>query len=174
MIKHKFKNKKINYAILRYFNVAGASESGKVGQISSGDQLFKNLSLASKKQKPTISVYGGDYNTYDGTCIRDYIHVSDISKIHLLVLNKIKKNKRSIVLNCGYGKGISVLEGIRAFQKETKKKFVIRYKPRRKGDMEEIKADNSRIKKFLNWKPKSHKLKKIVKTCIKWENSKQY
>ena len=108
LIKTTFKNK-INYAILRYFNVAGASKSKKIGQMSRGDQLFKNLSIASLKN-PKINVYGNDYRTKDKTCIRDYIHVSDIAKIHILVLNKINKDKKSITLNCGYGRGISVLE----------------------------------------------------------------
>ena len=74
---------------MRYFNVAGASESGKIGQISIGDQLFKNLSICSKKMSPNINVYGNDYKTKDGTCVRDYIHVSDIAKIHIMVLKKL-------------------------------------------------------------------------------------
>ena len=169
-IKKKFNKKNINYAILRYFNVAGASKSGKIGQISKGDQLFKNLSLASVKQQPKINIYGGNYQTKDGTCIRDYIHVSDIAMIHVAVLTKINKTNKSIILNCGYGKGISVFEAIKEFQKQTKKKFAVKIKSRRKGDMEEIIADISKIKRFIKWKPKANSLRKIVKTCIKWEN----
>ena len=153
LIKNNINKKKMNYAILRYFNVAGASESGKIGQISRGDQLFKNLSISAIKAKPKINIYGGDYRTKDGTCIRDYIHISDIAKIHLLVLKKINKLKKSIILNCGYGDGISVLEAVKEFQKITKKKFNIQIKKRRKGDMEEIIADTSKIKKILKWKP---------------------
>jgi len=169
LIKNNLNKKRINYAILRYFNVAGASESGKIGQISRGDQLFKNLSISAIKAKPKINIYGGDYRTKDGTCIRDYIHISDIAKIHLLVLKKINKLKKSIILNCGYGDGISVLEAVKEFQKITKKKFNIQIKNRRKGDMEEIIADASKIKKFLKWKPKKNSLNNIVKSCIKWE-----
>ena len=169
LIRSEFKNSKVNYAILRYFNVAGASDSGKIGQISKGDQLFKNLSIASKAVNPKVEVYGQNYNTKDKTCIRDYIHVSDIAKIHILVLKKINRGKKPVVLNCGYGKGISVLQAITEFQKQTKKKFEIKIKGRRKGDMQEIIADNSKIKKFIKWKPKKNSLNKIVKSCIKWE-----
>ncbi len=169
LIKKTLKKTKINYAILRYFNVAGASQTGKIGQISKGDQLFKNLSLTSIKNKPKISIYGNNYNTKDGTCIRDYIHVSDIAKIHLLVLKKINKNGQSITLNCGYGKGISVLEAVKEFQRQNKKKISISIKKRRKGDMEEIIADNSKLKNFIKWKPKTDSLKKIVNSCLKWE-----
>tara|TARA_A100000164_G_C21832815_1_gene736182 strand:- start:145 stop:1122 length:978 start_codon:yes stop_codon:yes gene_type:complete len=168
-IKKNLNKGEINYAILRYFNVAGASNSGKIGQITRGDQLFKNLSIASIKNKPKINIYGDNYQTKDGTCIRDYIHVSDIANIHLLVLNKIDREKKSIVLNCGYGNGISVLEAIKEFEKQIKKKFVIEIKNRRKGDMKEIIADNSKIKRYINWSPKKNSLNNIVRSCIKWE-----
>ena len=168
-IKNKLKRNNINYAILRYFNVAGASESGKIGQITKGDQLFKNLSLVSNSQKPKISIYGKNYNTKDGTCVRDYIHVSDIANIHILVLKKINNIKNSVILNCGYGYGISVLEAVIQFQKQMKKKIKINYENRRHGDMEYIIANNKKIKKFLRWKPKKNNLNRIVKSCIKWE-----
>ena len=169
LIKVNLENSKTNYAILRYFNVAGASDSGRIGQISKGDQLFKNLSIAAKTINPKVKIYGQNYNTKDKTCIRDYIHVSDIAKIHILVLKKINKGKKPVVLNCGYGKGISVLEAIKEFQKQTKKKFEIKIKGRRKGDMQEIIADVSKIKRFIKWKPKKNSLNKIVKSCLKWE-----
>ena len=121
IIKNFCKKNKINYGILRYFNVAGASQSGKIGQINKGDQLFKNLSVELQKKKPIFKIYGGDYDTEDGTCIRDYIHVVDIANIHLKVLKKICNNK-SIILNCGYSKGVSVNEVIESFKKNTKKK----------------------------------------------------
>jgi len=95
------KKAKINYAILRYFNVCGASPSGKIGIVSKGDHLFKNLSAAVMKKKPIIKIYGNDYNTPDGTAIRDFIHVSDLSEIHYLVLKMITKSKKSKILNCG-------------------------------------------------------------------------
>ncbi len=168
-IKKNLKKEKINYAILRYFNVAGASNTGKIGQISKGDQLFKNLSLASMKILPKVNIYGNNYKTKDGTCVRDYIHVSDIASIHLQVLNKINRKKKSITLNCGYGKGISVYEAINEFQNQTGKKFKLNIRGRRKGDMEEIIADISKIKKFINWRPKKNSIYHIVRSCLKWE-----
>lgn len=174
LIKKYSQNYNFNYAILRYFNVAGASKSKKIGQISRGDQLFKNLSIASLKKNPKINIYGNDYRTKDKTCIRDYIHVSDIAKIHILVLNKINKDKKSITLNCGYGRGISVLEAIKEFQKQSKKRFNIYIKKKRKGDMEQIVANISKIKKFINWKPKKNSLNLIVKSCINWERKLNY
>lgn len=169
MIIKNLNNKKINYAILRYFNVAGASRSGKIGQITKGDQLFKNLSVSSIKNHPKINVYGSNYDTKDGTCIRDYIHVSDISQIHIKVLKKIQTEKKSIILNCGYGIGISVMDAIKEFKKQIKKKIIISLKKERKGDMEHIIANNNKIKKYLRWFPKKNNLSIIVKSCISWE-----
>ncbi len=169
IIKKNLIKNKTNFAILRYFNVAGASESGNIGQISIGDQLFKNLSICSKKMNPNINVYGNDYKTKDGTCIRDYIHVSDIAKIHIMVLKKINNENKNIILNCGYGNGVSVLDAIYEFQKQLGKKIKVKVKDRRKGDMEEIIANNKKIKRFLKWRPKKNILSKIVKSCIKWE-----
>ena len=168
-LKKNLKKEKINFAILRYFNVAGASNTGKIGQISKGDQLFKNLSLASTKILPKVNIYGNNYKTKDGTRVRDYIHVSDIASIHLKVLNKINREKKSTTLNCGYGKGVSVYEAINEFQKQTGKKFKLNIRGRRKGDMEEIIADISKIKKFINWRPKKNSIYHIVKSCLKWE-----
>tara|TARA_Y100000816_G_scaffold242641_1_gene189857 strand:+ start:495 stop:1469 length:975 start_codon:yes stop_codon:yes gene_type:complete len=174
LIINFFKGKKTKFAILRYFNVAGASESKKIGQISKSDQLFKNLAVASLNKKPKINVYGDNYNTEDGTCVRDYIHVSDIAKIHILALKKINENKKSIILNCGYGKGVSVTQAIKEFEKQIKKKIIVNIKKRRKGDMEMIIANNKKIKKVLGWKVKSNNLKKIVRSSINWEKIKQY
>ena len=169
IIKHHAKKYNVNYGILRFFNVAGASPSGKIGQIKSGDQLFKNLSIALTKKNPKINIYGSNYNTKDGTCIRDYIHVSDIADLHLKILSKIDKIKKSVILNCGYGSGISVLQVVNAFEKKTKKTIKIMIKKRRKGDMEKIISINNKLKKFIKWKPKYNNLNKIVDSALKWE-----
>ncbi len=174
LIKSLFKEKKTKFAILRYFNVAGASKSKMIGQITNGDQLFKNLAVASLKKSPKINVYGDDYNTYDGTCVRDYIHVSDIAKIHILALKEISRKQKSIILNCGYGKGVSVMQAIKEFEKQIKKKIIINFKKRRKGDMEMIIANNSKIKKALGWKVKKNNLRNIVESSIKWEKIRLY
>ena len=160
---------KLNYGILRYFNVAGASSSGKIGQINKGDQLFKNLSIETNKKKPIFKIYGTNYKTKDGTCVRDYIHVSDISDIHYKILLKIDKRNISKILNCGYGKGISVNDVIEEFQKYANNNLKIVKFSKRKGDMVKVISDNSKLKKFINWKPHYNSLKKIVQTCLKWE-----
>jgi UDP-glucose 4-epimerase len=170
LIKIFCKKNRLNYGILRYFNVAGASASGQIGQINKGDQLFKNLSLEVQKKKPVFKIYGSKYKTKDGTCVRDYIHVSDISEIHYKVLIKIDKDNISTILNCGYGNGISVKNALDEFKKYANKNLKIVKLPNRKGDMVKIIGDNSKLKKFIKWRPKFNNLKKIVKSCIVWEN----
>ena len=160
---------KINYAILRYFNVCGASLSGKIGLITKGDHLFKNLSVALMKKKPIIKIYGNDYNTHDGSAIRDYIHVSDLADVHLKILKKISETMKSIIVNCGYYKGISVKEAVNEFKKQSKKKINILFKKRRPGDMEVIIANNTKLKKLIKWQPRYNKLSTIVQSCIEWE-----
>ena len=169
IIKRNLKKKKVNYAILRFFNVCGASSTNRIGQIKSYDLLFKNLASAILKKKPSINIYGNSYKTKDGTCIRDFIHVSDISDIHLKVLLKINKIKKSLVLNCGYGKGRSVLEVVKGFEKYSKKKIKINFKPKRKADLSQIISNNNKLKKFLKWRAKNNSLPVMIKSCIKWE-----
>ena len=164
------KKNNLNYGILRFFNVAGASPSGKIGQIGAGDQLFKNLSVEVQKNKPIFKIYCTNYKTKDGTCVRDYIHVSDIAEIHYDILDKINKLKKSKILNCGYGKGISVHQAVQEFKKYANKNLKILELKKRKGDMVKITANNRKLKKAINWKPKYNNLSFIVKSCIKWES----
>jgi len=169
LIKVAFKKNKINYSILRFFNVCGASSSNQIGQINSYDLLFKNLAASTLKRKPEINIYGNDYKTKDGTCIRDFIHVLDLSELQVKLINRIEKIKESIILNVGYGVGTTVLEVVKAFEKYSNKQIKINFLPRRKADLKEIIADNRKLKKFLNWKPKYNKLSTMVKSSIKWE-----
>jgi len=169
LIKSFCKKNKINFGILRFFNVAGASSSGKIGQINQGDQLFKNLSVEVQKKSPVFKIYGNNYKTKDGTCVRDYIHVSDIADIHHQVLEKIYKKSVSRILNCGYGKGISVNQSVSEFKKYANKNLKIVRLNKRKGDMVKIIAINTNLKKFIKWKPKYNKLSAIVSSCIRWE-----
>ena len=164
------KKNKLNYGILRYFNIAGASPSGKIGLINKkSDHLFKNFSIELMKNKPKLKIYGTDYKTKDGSCIRDFIHVSDIAEIHYLILEKINKLNISKTLNCGYNKGSSVLEVAKEFKKQSLKKVEIIHSKRRKNDLIKIIASNKRLKKFIKWRPKYNNLSKIVKSCINWE-----
>ena len=168
IIKNCKKNK-INYVILRYFNVVGSSPSGKIGLINKGDHLFKNFSTEISKKSPIFKIYGTNYPTLDGTCIRDFIHVSDISEIHYKVLEKINKCNKSKILNCGYGKGISVYQVAKEFKKHVKKNLKIIKLPRREGDMASIIAINKNLHQFIKWKPKFNKLSFMVKSCLRWE-----
>jgi len=163
------KKLKINYAILRYFNVCGASPTGKIGLIAKTDSLFKNIAVSLMKKKPIIKIYGKDYNTPDGTTIRDYIHVSDLADVHYKILKKISQSGKSTIVNCGYFRGISVKKVINEFQKHSKKKINILYHKRRAGDLSMIIANNQKLKKIIRWKPKYYKLSTIVKSCIQWE-----
>ena len=170
LIKNFAKKNKINYGILRYFNIAGSSPSGKIGLINkNSDHLFKNFSTEIIKKKPKLKIYGIDYKTKDGSCIRDFIHVSDIAELHYLVLEKINKLNISKILNCGYNKGTSVLEVAKEFERQSFKKISIIHTKRRKNDLIKIIASNNKLKKFVKWKPKFNSLSKIVKSCIAWE-----
>ena len=169
IIKKYSKTYNYNYAILRYFNVAGASNSNKIGEIQkSYGHLIKNLAIQSLKKQPKIFIFGKNYNTKDGTCIRDYIHILDLVDAHLKSLNFINIHSKSLILNCGYGKGYSVLDIVNIFKKMNKKIEII-FTKRRPGDVSQIYANTQRIKKELKWKPKFNDLKKIIKSAIKWE-----
>ena len=169
IIKKYAKQYNYKYAILRYFNVAGASNSNKIGEIQKlYGHLIKNLAIQSLKKKPKIFIYGNDYNTKDGTCVRDYLHVSDLADIHLKSLNYINKKSKSLVLNCGYGKGYSVLDIVNIFKKMNKK-IIINFSKRRPGDISQVYADIKKLNKILKWKPKHNDLKKILKSAFKWE-----
>lgn len=169
LIKSKCKKLGINYGILRYFNIVGASPSGKYGLINISDHLFKNFSTQVMKKKPVLKIYGTDYNTPDGTCIRDFIHVSDIAEIHEKVLNKVNNLNKSIILNCGYNQGISVLQVAKEFKNQSKKKVEIIKVRKRPGDLGKIIASNTKLNNFIKWKPKFNSLSYMVKSSILWE-----
>lgn len=166
LVKRNFKK---NYIILRYFNVVGASPSKKIGLINRYGQLFKNFAVEILKSKPKLSVYGKDYDTKDGTCIRDFIHVSDLADIHLKVLLKASKNNKSVILNCGYGKGFSVLEVVNNFKKFSKNKVTVKFEKRRKAEIVESVANVVKLKKYLKWKPRFFNLNKMIKNSLDWE-----
>ena len=166
LVKRNFKK---NYIILRYFNVVGASPSKKIGLINKYGQLFKNFAVEILKNKPKLKIYGKDYNTKDGTCIRDFIHVSDLADIHLKVLLKASKDNKSVILNCGYGKGFSVLEVVDNFKKFSKNKVIVKFEKRRKAEIVESVANVTKLKKYLKWRPKFFNLSRMIKNSLDWE-----
>ena len=169
IIKKECKKNGINFGILRYFNVVGSSPSGKLGLINRGDHLFKNFSIQALKKKPVFKIYGVNYKTTDGSCVRDFIHISDIAEIHYEVLRKIDKISESIILNCGYSKGVSVKQVANKFAECAKKKSKVIAVQKRKGDLAQIIAINKKLKSFIKWKPKFNKLTVMVNSSLKWE-----
>ena len=159
-----------NYIILRYFNVAGADPKMRSGLISNKPtHLIKIASEAATGKRENVMINGTDYNTPDGSPIRDYIHVSDLAEIHVKALEYMVKNNQSEIFNCGYGKGYSVKEVLSATNKMIKNKIKIINGPRRKGDAEFLVSDPSRLKQMIDWNPKYNKLEYIIKTAIDWE-----
>tara|TARA_B100000242_G_scaffold219892_1_gene160956 strand:- start:1568 stop:2548 length:981 start_codon:yes stop_codon:yes gene_type:complete len=168
LIKRSFKNTKIKFVILRYFNVVGADLKNKIGEIGDKDRLFNNISKKIINKNFKINIYGNDYKTKDGTCIRDYMHVYDLATIHLICLKKFKHIKKSLELNCSYGKGYSVLDIVKSFEKIAKRKINLIYKERRNGDTEKVIASNKKLNQFIKWKPKFNKLDSMVSTTFLW------
>ena len=158
-----------NFGILRYFNVAGASPSGKIVEIeTSHGHLIKNLKIQNLKKNSKVKIFGNNYKTKDGTCIRDYIHVTDLADIHIKGLDYLKKNKKSFILNCGYGKGYSVEQIVNIF-KRIKKNVSVEYLKRRPGDIAQVYSNTNNFKKIIKWKPKHNNIKKIILSAINWE-----
>ena len=170
-IINQSKKKNIKYIILRYFNVAGADQKLRSGLISKyPTHLIKIVSEVAVGKRKKIIINGNDYNTIDGTTIRDYIHVSDLAEMHILALKYLIKKNQSNIFNCGYGKGYSVKEIINNYNTIIKKKIFYSIGPRRFGDSERLVANNKKFKKyFSNWKPKFNNIKKILETSLRWE-----
>ena len=164
------KSSELNFIILRYFNVAGADPKLRTGLISDNpSHLIKIASEAAVGKRKAVIIFGNDYNTSDGTAIRDYIHVSDLAEIHIKSLNFLSEKKCSEIFNCGYGKGYSVKEVLDTFNKISKNKINIEYGPRRKGDIEISVSNIDKIKQMIDWQPKYNKLDFIIRTAIDWE-----
>ena len=161
----------INYGVLRYFNVAGADPLGRTGQSTAGaTHLIKVAVEAALGKRDTVSVFGTDYDTHDGTGVRDYIHVSDLAAAHVLLLEQlIAEPEQSLTMNCGYGRGFSVLEVLDAVDRVTNKTIERVMSPRRAGDPGELVSDNSRIKATLPWVPQHADLDVIVGHALQWE-----
>ncbi len=160
----------LSYAALRYFNVAGADPAGRAGQSTPrATHLIKVACEAAVGKRPHIDVYGDDYDTPDGTCIRDYIHVSDLAAAHVAALAALTENRTNLVLNCGYGRGASVREVLAAVQKAADRPLDIRAAPRRPGDPPALVADVAAIRRTLSWSPAHDDLATIVRSALSWE-----
>ena len=161
---------RFNSIILRYFNVAGADPELRSGLISNTpSHLIKILSEVAVGKREKISIFGDDYNTKDGTAIRDYIHVSDLASIHLEAAKYLLENQSSNIFNCGYGKGYSVLDVINTANQIYGNKIKFEYDKRRPGDSEKLISNVDKLHQHINWKPKFDDLKLIIKTAVEWE-----
>ena len=163
----------LNYGALRYFNVSGADPEGRAGQIGKGStHLIKVAVEAVVGKRDHVDVFGDDYPTPDGTCIRDYIHVSDLADAHVLALQHLIEHEHeheNLTLNCGYGKGLSVLEVLDAVDRVNGRAIRREMKPRRAGDPPELVASNRRLLATLDWKPRFADIDTIVTHALQWE-----
>jgi len=162
-------NKEFKFVILRYFNVAGADIKTRIGQSTlNATHLIKVAAETALEKREKMAIFGDDYNTKDGTCIRDYIHVQDLADAHLKALEYLELNE-SNTFNCGYGYGYSVKEVIETMKKISGVNFKVDIVPRRIGDPSTLISDNNKIKTKMNWVPKYNDLELICKTVINWE-----
>jgi UDP-glucose 4-epimerase len=163
-------NHDFHYIALRYFNVAGADTEGHIGQsYAKPTHLITRALKCAKGESGKLSIFGTDYPTSDGTCIRDYVHVDDIAQIHVQVLDYLMDTGKSDVMNCGYGHGFSVREVVSMARKVTGIEFLVEEAERRAGDPPALVASNTRLKVQTGWKPRNDDLESIIKSAWKWE-----
>jgi UDP-glucose 4-epimerase len=161
----------LNYCALRYFNVAGADPEGRSGQSTAGaTHLIKIASEAALGKRASVSVFGTDYDTEDGTGVRDYIHVADLAAAHVIALEALVADPNtSHTLNCGYGHGYSVMQVLDAVDRVTNNKLVRNMESRRAGDPDSLISDNRAIVERFGWQPRFDDLDTIVKHALSWE-----
>jgi UDP-glucose 4-epimerase len=165
----------LRVAVLRYFNVAGADGAGRSGQYSrAATHLIKRACQTALGLLPHIDVFGDDYPTPDGTCVRDYIHISDLAQSHLAVLDHIGESAEYVTMNCGYGHGYSVTQVLDVVDRVAGEMLGAgpmrrRPEPRRAGDAASLVADTGRIRQILNWQPKYDDLAAMAATALAWE-----
>ena len=160
----------LRYVALRYFNVAGADPTGRTGQSTPrATHLIKAASQAAFGDRPHLEVFGTDYPTADGTCVRDYIHVTDLVRAHVAALEHLREGGASDTFNCGYGRGASVLEVIETVKRCSGIDFPVRKTSRRAGDPAALVAGAERIREVLGWRPQHAGLDEIVTHALAWE-----
>lgn len=160
----------MKYVVLRYFNVAGADPQARIGLATVGaTHLLKIAVEAATGQRAKIDVFGTDYPTPDGSCIRDFIHVSDLAQAHRAALSYLRGGGGSVTLNCGYGHGYSVLETIEAVRRISGRNFAVQFAQRRPGDIMTMVADTGRMRRLLDWTPQFDNLDTITTHALAWE-----
>lgn len=165
-------SKPFRYISLRYFNAAGARQDGMLGQATpEATHLIKVACQAACGLRDHVAVFGADYDTSDGTCVRDYIHVEDLASAHLAALRHIARGGTSLTLNCGYGRGATVLEVLEMVKRVSGVDFSVRHAQRRAGDPPALVSDSGRIQKMLDWAPQYANLETICRSAFLWEKN---
>jgi len=175
MLKDYSQSSSFRYVALRYFNVSGADPKGRIGQsFPKATHLIKAACEAACGKREKLELFGTDYPTKDGSCIRDYIHVSDLANAHVMALEYLASGGKSEALNCGYGHGYSVKEVINLVKKITRVDFNVIESPRRVGDPASLISNADRIREVIGWVPKHNDLNLIIKTAYEWEKNRSY
>ena len=160
----------LSVGVLRYFNVAGADPQGRTGQSTpNATHLIKVACQVATGQRSSMEVFGTDYDTPDGTCVRDYIHVSDLADAHVLLAQHLLAGGANVTANCGYGKGASVLEVLASLEKQLNHPISAKMSPRRAGDAPSLVANSAHLKSLVPWKPRFEDLDDIVAAALAWE-----
>jgi UDP-glucose 4-epimerase len=160
----------LRYGILRYFNVAGADPQGRVGQSTpNATHIIKVACQVATGVRTRLEIFGDDYETPDGTGVRDYIHVSDLARAHVLLLERLEAGAPALLFNCGYGHGYSVRQVIAAVERVTRRNLPVSVAPRRAGDPPALVAAADRIRAQLDWEPRHDDLDAIVRSALTWE-----
>jgi UDP-glucose 4-epimerase len=160
----------LRYVTLRYFNVAGADPIGRTGQSTPhATHLIKRACQAALGRIPELEIFGTNFRTPDGTGVRDYVHVTDLVEVHAAALGYLRADGNSLTVNCGCGRGFSVRQVIAAAEKVAGHSFPTREAPSRQGDVAEIVADSTRLRRYLAWRPRYGDLETIVATAYEWE-----
>lgn len=160
----------LTYAALRYFNVAGADPQGRAGQSTpDATHLIKVCAEVVAGRRDALTIYGDDYATKDGTCVRDFIHVSDLAQAHLDVLDHIQKTGTSVTFNCGYSQGFSVKDVIAEIEAQTGRAFPAIAGPRRAGDVPEVVANADHLRQTVGWTPRYDSLSVMIADALRWE-----
>jgi len=161
----------LRYAALRYFNVAGADAAGRAGQRGpESTHLIKVACETAVGKRDHLKIFGDDYDTVDGTCVRDFIHVSDLADAHVLALEHLLSERQNLILNCGYGHGFSVRQVIDSLNRIVDQPITTIVDERRQGDPSELVADTGRIRQLIGWHPRRDDLEEILKSALAWEH----
>ena len=165
----------LRFIALRYFNVAGADPEGEIGQsFPDATHLIKVACQTALGKRPSLTIFGSNYSTPDGTCVRDYIHVSDLAMAHIKALEYLIAGGKSEIINCGYGHGSSVKEVVSQVKKLSGVDFKVELAPRREGDPASLTAANGKIIQLLKWKPQYDDLDLIIQSALNWEKNARF